>query len=254
MATWVRDGLEFLRAELNGSAREDAGGAAPSVRVFVTGADKWRDLPDWPPPSTPQTWYLQPDGGLAPALPAASDPDHYTYNPADPTPGLAGPVGNSGRARVDNRMLEARPDVLTYTSAPLTADTEVMGVPVVTLHVASSCEHTDFFARLCEVNPAGQSLNICDALLRLSPGQPAAAADGTRLAQFELWPVGHRFAARNRLRLQVSSGAHPRYARNPGTADPLGTATLLVTQQQRVYHDPARPSALMLPVLVTDTR
>lgn len=251
---WVRDGLDFLGTQLNGSARPDCGGAAPSARIFVTGADEWRDLPDWPPPAAPQTWYLQPRGGLASALPTVSDPDDYIYNPADPTPGLAGPVGNSGRARVDNRMLEARPDVLTYTAAPLAADTEVMGVPVVTLHVRSSREHTDFFARLCEVNPAGQSLNVCDALLRLSPGQPAADEDGTRLAQFELWPVAHRFAAGNRLRLQVSSGAHPRYARNPGTADPLATATLLVTQHQQVYHDPAHPSALTLPVLVTDTR
>jgi uncharacterized protein len=253
-AAWVRDGLEFLRMQLDGSAGPDSGGPAPGVRIFVTGADEWRDLPDWPPSAAPQTWYLQPRGGLALALPTVSDPDDYIYNPADPTPALAGPVGNSGRARVDNRMLEARPDVLTYTSAPLTADTEVMGVPAVTLHIHSSREHTDFFARLCEVNPAGQSLNICDALLRLSPGRPAAAADGTRLAQFELWPVAHRFAAGSRLRLQVSSGAHPRYARNPGTADPLATATLLVSQQQRVYHDPAHPSALTLPVPVTDTR
>jgi uncharacterized protein len=253
-AAWVRDGLEFLRTQLDGSAGPDSGGAAPGVRIFVTGAEEWRELPDWPPSATPQTWYLQPRSGLAPVLPAISEPDEYIYNPADPTPGLAGPVGNTGRARVDNRMLEARPDVLTYTSAPLAADTEVMGVPAVTLQVSSSREHTDFFARLCEVNPAGQSLNICDALLRLSPGQPAAAADGTRLAQFELWPVAHRFAAGNRLRLQVSSGAHPRYARNPGTDDPLAAATLLVTQRQRVYHDPAHPSALTLPVLVTDSR
>ena len=254
-AAWVRDGLGFLRAHLNAPAGQDAAGAAPgSVHVFVTGAEQWRDLPDWPPPSTPQTWYLQPGGRLGSELPAAGDPDHYIYNPADPTPGLAGPVGNSGRARVDNRMLEARPDVLTYTGAPLAADTEVVGVPVVALHVESSREHTDFFARLCEVNPAGQSLNICDALLRLSPGQPAAAPDGTRLARFELWPVAHRFAAGNRLRLQVSSGAHPRYARNLGTGDPLASATLMVTQDQRVYHDPVHPSALTLPVLVTDTQ
>ena len=144
-------------------------------------------------------------------------------------------------------MLEARPDVLTYTSAPLQADTEVMGVPVVTVHFGSNRGHTDVFARLCEVSPAGQSLNICDALLRLVPGRPAAAADGTRRAQFELWPVAHRFTAGNRLRLQVSSGAHPRYARNSGTGDPLATATLLVTAEQTVYHDPAHRSAITLP-------
>lgn len=123
-----------------------------------------------------------------------------------------------------------------------------MGVPVVNLHVGSNRGNTDFFARLCQVNPAGQSLNICDALLRLSPGQPAAAKDGTRLARFELWPVAHRFAAGSRLRLQVSSGAHPRYARNTGTGDPLATATMLVTAEQQVHHSPARPSAITLPV------
>ena len=70
-------------------------------------------------PPTPQRWHLQPDGALAPGLPAAGEPDRYRYDPADPTPNLGGPIGYTGRARVDNRILEARPDVLTYTSAPL---------------------------------------------------------------------------------------------------------------------------------------
>lgn len=247
-AVWVRDGLEFLRSRL--TEADDDGSREPALpaRVFVTGAEQWRDLPDWPPAASPQPWFLQPGGVLGTALPRDSEPDRYLWNPADPTPGLAGPVGNQGTARVDNRVLEARPDVLTYTSPPLAAETEVMGVPVVNLHVGSNREHTDFFARLCEVNPAGQSLNICDALLRLSAGQPAAAADGTRLARIELWPVAHRFAAGSRLRLQVSSGAHPRYARNPGTGDPMAAATLLVTAEQAVYHDPAHPSSITLPV------
>ncbi len=249
-AAWVRDGLEFLRLRLaEGPGGDGSGERDLPVRIFVTGAGQWRDLPDWPPPASSQTWYLGPGGTLSPEGPADGDPDRYLYNPADPTPGLAGPVGSQGAARVDNRMLEARPDVLTYTSAPLPADTEVMGVPVVTVHLGSTRGHTDVFARLCEVSPAGQSLNICDALLRLVPGRPAAAADGSRRAQFELWPVAHRFTAGNRLRLQVSSGAHPRYARNSGTGDPLATATLLVTAEQTVYHDPGHPSAITLPVV-----
>ena len=124
-------------------------------------------------------------------------------------------------------------------------------MPSVDLHVSSDRQHTDFFARLCEVNPAGQSLNICDGLLRLSPGQPGAASDGTRRARFELWPVAHRFRPGSRLRLQVSSGAHPRYARNTGTGEPLATATTLVTAHQAVYHDAAHPSAIILPLTRT---
>lgn len=251
-ATWLRDGIEFLRAKLDGTpgaGDEPGADEQDPVRIFVTGAEEWRPIRVWPPAAAAQYWYLQSYGGLATTRPpTGSPPDTYTYDPADPTPNLAGPVGNQGRARVDNRILEARPDVLTFTSTRLDADLEVIGVPAVDLHVGSDRQHTDFFARLCEVNPAGQSLNICDGLLRLSPGQPDAGADGIRRVRFELWPVAHRFRAGNRLRLQVSSGAHPRYARNTGTGESLATATALVTARQAVYHDPAHPSAVLLPV------
>jgi uncharacterized protein len=264
VAVWVRDGQEFLREVLT-AQRDDAVLAQgddppqlpeaqppeaqrPGARIFVTGADEWRDLPGWPPAADLQRWHLQTDGGLALSLPTDSQPDRFSYDPADPTPNLGGPVGNQGKARVDNRMLEARPDVITFTSAVLGADLEILGGPAVDLYVSSNREHTDFFARLCEVNPAGQSVNICDGLLRLAPGEPAADQDGIRRIRFELWPVAHRFAARSRLRLQVSSGAHPRYARNTGTGEPLATATELVTAEQQVYHDSAHPSAVILPV------
>jgi len=126
-------------------------------------------------------------------------------------------------------------------------------VPSVDLHVASSTPWTDFFARLCEVSPAGVSLNICDGLVRLTRPSPprdddAGPADDVRRAAFELWPVAHRFASGSRLRLQVSSGAHPRFARNLGGGEPLATATTMVRASQRVYHDPSHPSALLLPV------
>jgi putative CocE/NonD family hydrolase len=241
--TWVREGLEFLHAQLT----ED-GQVAPAVRIFITGAEQWRDLPAWPPASSSQPWYLQADSGLSTSAPADSAPDSYAYDPADPTPSLAGPVGNTGIARVDNRILEARPDVLTFTSAALAHDLEIIGVPEVDLRVTSDREHTDFFARLCEVNPAGVSVNICDGLLRLAPGQPAAAADDTLRIRIELWPVAHRFRAGNRLRLQVSSGAHPRYARNAGTGEPLTTGRAFAIAHQQVFHDPAHPSAVVLPV------
>jgi len=138
--------------------------------------------------------------------------------------------------------------VLTYTSVPLPGDLEVFGEVTADLFVRSSREHTDFFARLCEVLPTGASVNICDALVRLVPGRPAPEPDGTIRVRFTLWPVGHRFRRGHRLRLQVSSGAHPRYARNPGSGEPLATATTLYLAQQQVYHDPDHPSAIILPV------
>jgi uncharacterized protein len=245
VAAWVRDSVAWLRAHLLG----DRSGLRPHpVRIFVTGVEEWRDLPAWPPPTQDQRWYLQAHGALAPELPVSGEPDRYRYDPADPTPSLGGAVGLTGRARVDNRILEARPDVLTYTSTALPGDLEVFGRVTADLFVRSSREHTDFFARLCEVDPAGASVNICDALLRLVPGQPAPGPDGTVRVRLPLWPVAHRFRRGSRLRLQVSSGAHPRYARNTGTGEPLATTTTLIAADQQVHHDPDHPSAVILPV------
>ncbi|HLV99196.1 MAG TPA: CocE/NonD family hydrolase [Ktedonobacterales bacterium] len=217
------------------------------VRVFVTGADEWRSLPDWPPPDAqPQRFYFQHDKGLAPDLPGASEPDHYRYDPADPTPSLAGPHLSGKSMPTDNRQLEARPDVLTYTSAPLENALEVIGPVQADLYVRSSLEHTDFFVRLCDVEPSGKSMNVCDALLRVRPGQPAPATDGMLHLAFDLWPTAHHFKRGHRLRVQVSSGAHPRYARNTGSGEPLGTATKLIAADQSIYHDPDHPSAIVL--------
>jgi predicted acyl esterase len=81
-----------------------------------------------------------------------------------------------------------------------------------------------------------------------SPGPDRRLPEDPQRITVDLWPTAHRFAAGHRIRLQVSSGAHPRYARNPGSGEPLATATTLLAQQQSVHHDPPRPSAILLPV------
>ena len=65
----------------------------------------------------------------------------------------------------------------------------------------------------------------------------------------DLWPTAHRFKRGHRIRVQVSSGAHPRWASNPGTGEPLGTATRMLVQHQSVFHDPTHLSAIVLPVV-----
>jgi putative CocE/NonD family hydrolase len=112
---------------------------------------------------------------------------------------------------VDNRALELRPDVLTYTTEPLTEPTEIVGPVKAELFVGSSRPHTDFFARLCDVDEKKKSVNITDGILRLTD-----ATEDPRHRTIDLWPTAHRFAACHRIRLQVSSGAHPRY---PATRD-----------------------------------
>src|SRR5439155_3932329 len=128
----------------------------------------------------------------------------------------------------NNAALERRPDVLTYSTKPLADHVEVIGPVRVDLFVRSSLEHFDVFARLCDVDRWGVSRNVCDALERVTPDRYTPQSDGTVRVEFPLWPTAHRFARGHRLRVQVSSGAHPRYARNTGTGEPLATATRLV--------------------------
>ncbi|MGH3200095.1 MAG: CocE/NonD family hydrolase C-terminal non-catalytic domain-containing protein [Streptosporangiaceae bacterium] len=90
--------------------------------------------------------------------------------------------------------------------------------------------------------PRGRSRNVCDGLTSLS------SANELTCAAVRLWPTAHRFEAGHRIRVQVSSGAFPRYARNPGTGEPHPTATRLLPADQEVYYDPAHPSAIILPV------
>ncbi|WSW98197.1 hypothetical protein OG714_02895 [Streptomyces sp. NBC_00989] len=85
-------------------------------------------------------------------------------------------------------------------------------------------------------------MNVCDGLVGL------ADADRTSRATVRLWPTAHRFRRGNRIRVQVSSGAFPRYNRNPGTGEPRATATTLRAGNQEVFHDPGHPSAVLLPV------
>lgn len=234
---------------LNQILREDPAPPTPPVRIFVGGQEAWRELAVWPPESKSVRWYLQAQRGLSAALPTHVEPDTFIYDPATPTPSVGGPLlqGKTSGPR-DNRKLEARSDVLVYTSPVLTEDLEVIGIPEADLFVRSSLGHSDFFARLCDVHPNGLSLNVCDALLRVKDGMAEQTGDGQWHLRFALWPTAHRFLAGHRLRVQISSGAHPRYARNLGTGEPLGAGTRMHSATQTVFHDPEHPSAILLPV------
>ena len=247
-STMTRESLAWLQTHLKGNAgklRE-----AP-VRLFVMGVNQWRDFPDWPPPAQNERWYLQPGGALARTPPPIAEPDRYRYDPADPTPAVGGNSLGSRKhmGAKDNRKLEARADVLVYTSAVLEHDVEVIGPVTADLYVRSSLQHTDFFARLCVVELSGKSINLCDGIVRLTPDCVVPQADGSLHIQIDLWPTAYHFHRGQRMRIQVCSGAHPRFVRNLGTGEPLATATKLRVADQTVYHDPEHPSSILLPVI-----
>ncbi|WP_194829812.1 CocE/NonD family hydrolase [Nocardia sp. XZ_19_231] len=240
----IRESLEFGLAHACGQQPPQR---AP-VRLYVMGAEAWADFETWPPSGyASERYFLHSGNGLSdqpPSDPAGdAEPDRYRYDPADPTPATGGVVMRfRGGGRVDNTALEARPDVLTYSTAVLEQDVEIIGEVSAEIWFRSSLAFADVFVRLCDVHPDGRSFNVCDGLVSLT------GADELTCATVELWATAHRFKRGHHIRVQVSSGAFPRYARNTGTAEPRAMATTLRIAEQEIYRGPEHPSYIALPV------
>ncbi len=240
-----REALAWMTERLAGVGGTEDEPRAP-VQVYVGGSAQWRDLEAWPPQEGTEAWYLNGNGELSREAQAGGREaqaggaeSSFRYDPANPTPSVGGQLLSPAAGSRDNRAVEARPDVLVFTSQPLQAPLDVLGPVRATLHLRASHSHAHVFVRLCDVDTEGRSLNVTDGILRLG--------DDTETVTVVMSSTAYRFAPGHRLRLQVSGGAFPRFARNTGTGEPLATATRLVPTDVVVYHDQARPSALLLP-------
>ena len=246
-AETVRDGPAWFGERLGeeGHASERA-----SVRVYVMGSRTWQEFSLWPPAGETQQWYLHRWGTLGTEPPVESAPDRYHYNPHDPTPAVGGPALSMGTAgRKDQRRREHRHDVLTYTSPVLTEDLTVIGPLSAVVYPRSSNDHADFFVRLCDVTEKGRSFNLSDGIVRLTPASVEKGPDGVFRLDIAMWPTANTFRAGHRIRLQVSSGAHPLFCRNAGTGEPLATGANLQSADLEVLHDATHPSAIALRVV-----
>ncbi len=230
------ESLAWLRAHL---CADPAGLRTSAVRVHVGGEDAWRDLDDWPPSPAVTPWYPTAEGHLTRLAPAGPLPlTTFRYDPADPTPSLGGPLLSPGAGPRDNGALEARSDVLTFTGPPLTEPVDVLGPVSARLSLSTDTGHADVFARLCDVDLAGRSVNVCDGL-----GRIRTTSDAPSQVTVPMSATAHRFAAGHRIRWQISAGAHPRYARNPGTGVPPADATTFTPVRVTLHAD----SVLSLP-------
>ena len=219
------------------------------VRLFVIGAGEWREYGSWPPPGvTPAAYYLSAGGALSTITPPSGEPSRYDYDPSDPTPSVNGPTLRTSPAVGDMAKLECRPDVLLFTAEPLKANVDIVGPVWAELFFRSSLEHTDFFLCLCDVDTKSRSTNVCDGYIRIRPNRPQPLDDETCRVRIELWPTAYRYRKGHRIRVIVASGAHPRYARNLGSGESLADAVTLEVAHQQVFHDPAHPSRIVLPV------
>lgn len=234
------------------------------VRLFLMGENRWRDEQEWPlRRAQPTRFYLHStrganglagDGQLSQAAPARGAPpsDTFTYDPEKPVP--TGLFGAYSRMPVDRREIQQRPDVLVYTSDPLTAPLEVTGSITAVLYISTTAKDTDFTAAVSDVQPDGTARALTDGILRAryrkSRTTPELLVPGTRYeVRIDVGATGNVFLPGHRIRLEVSSSNFPRYDRNPNTGAPFATDATTVTARQTVFHAPDAASHLILPVI-----
>ncbi len=256
----------FTRPEANGFEHLYA-----KVRYFLMGEDSWQNADSWPPAGArPMTLHLDSDGGANGAsgdgrLTAGADVvdvvetqvDRFTYDPASPVPTHGGAfccMGDHEPGAFDQRGVEARSDVLVYTTAPFEAPLAVVGPVSVILHVSSDAPDTDFTVKLVDVFPDGRAFNLDDTILRMryregfdrkvamEPGQVYEVTLGP-LATANVFGMGHR------LRLEVSSSNFPRYDRNLNTGGANFDESEWRVAQNAVHHSVEHPSRIVLSIL-----
>jgi uncharacterized protein len=239
------------------------------VRVFVMGANTWREAQDWPIPGTRFTNYylrsrgqansLLGNGELATAPPTGAEaPDHYAYDPANPVPSKGGhscctaavaPVGP-----YDQTDIERRADVLVYSTPPLTEAVEVTGPITVKLFASSSAPDTDWTAKLVDVEPGGKIINLNNGIVRAShrngletrePIEPGRIYEYT----ITVFPTSNLFKTGHQIRLEISSSNFPHYDRNLNTGQPVGVDSEMIVARQTVFHDAMHASHVVLPIM-----
>jgi putative CocE/NonD family hydrolase len=243
--------------------------AGKPVRLFVMGTNEWRDEDDWPLKRARATKYflhskdgansLRGDGTLSLVMPQAGETaDHFTYDPSKPVPTIGGPLCCDTRHLApgprDQRPVEARNDVLVYTTEPFSQQTEVTGNVALDLYFKSSAVDSDFTAKLVDVWPNGFAQNLTEGILRtafresqetrklLNPGQIYEI-------HIDLWSTSNVFLTGHRLRLEVSSSNFPRFDRNLNTGRTLTNDAQWTSATNTVLHDSEHPSTLILPVI-----
>ena len=242
--------------------------AGKPVRIFVMGTNEWRDEEDWPLKRERATKYflhssssansLRGDGILSTETPRQEIADHYVYDPANPAPTTGGPLCcdavHLAPGPRDQRAVEAREDVLVYSSAALRQDLEATGPVSVELYAKSSAVDTDFTAKLVDVWPNGFAQNLTEGIVRAryrNSREKAGLMNPGEIYKFtiDLWATSNVFHKGHKLRVEISSSNFPRFDRNLNTGQSAASSSLSVSATNTILHDAEHPSALILPVV-----
>jgi predicted acyl esterase len=267
----IRDPLDVLLPWYDASLRGDTSevdGWAP-VKVYLMGAvgeagapgNEWIDLEGWPPPSRSIPFFMSADGGLATTAPQAgeltltSDPSNPvpTLGGANLHPGLVVDGREMGDGPQDQRPIEDRTDVMTFTTDPLARPTTVMGRVRAKIWLVPDTPDLDIAVRLTDVYPDGRSMLVLDGIQRarmrcgddaeclLTPGAPVELT-------IDLWSTALVFNTGHRIRISVSGSNWPRFEVNPNDGGNLNLETEGFVAQPRLLFGGDHPSRVELPV------
>lgn len=254
----------LLKGEDNGLLKK-----MPKVRYYLMGANQWSSSSTWPPEGAkPLTFYLSSggnanslhgDGVLAAAPPVEDKPDRFTYDPSNPVPSYGGNVCCTGNAitagSFDQRRMEARADILVYTTEPLKEGMEVSGPITATLHVSSDAKDTDFTVKLIDVYSDGRAYNLDETIQRMryreGYAKPPVWMERGKVYEVTLPPLttSNYFAAGHRIRIEVSSSNFPRFDRNLNTGGNNFDESKGAVARNAVHHSVQRPSKVTLTVV-----
>jgi uncharacterized protein len=254
------DWYDFL---FNGVANRFA--SPKPVKLFVMGANQWRDEEDWPLPQAHEVKYFlhsggkansaRGDGALNTTTPRSETADHYKYDPTNPAPTIGGPLCCDAKhlkpGPRDQRPVESRDDVLIFSTSAMPQDLEVTGPVRLELFASSSAVDTDFTAKLVDVGPDGFAQNLTEGIVRAryrdSQEHPSLMnPDQTYKFTVDMWATSNVFKRGHRLRLEISSSNFPRFDRNPNTGEDSAFTTKSVHATNAIYHDADHPSVLIL--------
>jgi len=254
----------FLKGEDNGILTK-----TPKVQYYTMGMNKWQASDTWPPAAArPVTYYLSSSGhanslngdGALTATPETKDAaDKFVYDPMNPVPTHGGGFCCMGAdlkpGAVDQRSVEARDDVLVYSTGPLKEGMEVSGPIDVTLYVSSDAKDTDFTVKVIEVMPDGTAYNIDDNIQRAryrdGYDKPPAWMEKDKVYKVTFQPIqtSNYFAAGHALRIEVSSSDFPRFDRNLNTGGANFDESQGVVARNQIHHSAQYPSSITLSVV-----
>ena len=241
----------------------------PKVTYFTMGLNKWQSSETWPPQGAKPVTLLSVErrqGQLTQRRRRADDcaagadaPDGFVYDPRNPVTSYGGNVCCTGNAitagSFDQRRMEARQDILVYTSEPFKEGTEVSGPITPTLYVSSDASDTDFTVKVLDVYPDGRAYNLDESIQRMryrdGYDKPLVWMEKDKVYKVTLQPLttSNYFAAGHRLRIEVSSSNFPRFDRNLNTGGNNYDESKPVIARNAVHHSKQYPSSITITVV-----